>query len=329
MGEPIEFWSADQITNEFGPNGLTTYVHEIGRISDDTQMTLFTAEGLLRAQVRAASKGVCHPPTVVQHAYIRWLDTQGERSESPFFRPDEFDGLLFEVPELRVRRAPGNTCLSALRSGEAGTMERPINNSKGCGTVMRTAPVGLSGVNDPFQTGCEIGALTHGHPSGYLSAGFLSSVIRLLVWEESALPVAVESSLEELSENSESRECLGAIQKAVTLAAEGQPDSSKVASLGQGWIAEEALSIALYCALAAETFAEGVLLAVNHGGDSDSTGAIAGNLLGAIHGYNAIPSDWVLRLELANLIDEVALDLYGASLEDFNAEEMWNRYPGW
>ena len=194
---------------------------------------------------------------------------------------------------------------------------------------MRTAPVGLSGVNDPFQTGCEIGALTHGHPSGYLSAGFLSSVIRLLVWEESALPVAVESSLEELSENSESRECLGAIQKAVTLAAEGQPDSSKVASLGQGWIAEEALSIALYCALAAETFAEGVLLAVNHGGDSDSTGAIAGNLLGAIHGYNAIPSDWVLRLELANLIDEVALDLYGASLEDFNAEEMWNRYPGW
>ena len=86
LGAEIEFWSLERIRARF-PRGLTElppHDGRAGRITDDTQMTLFTAEGLLRADVRWNHKGICHPPSVLHHAYIRWLHTQGERSESPF-----------------------------------------------------------------------------------------------------------------------------------------------------------------------------------------------------------------------------------------------------
>lgn len=102
-----------------------------GSITDDTQMTLFTAEGLLRASVRGALKGICHGPTVVHHAYARWLHTQGE--ECPKWSGMALDGWLITVSEMHARRAPGATCLAALRSGKMGTISSPLNESKGCG----------------------------------------------------------------------------------------------------------------------------------------------------------------------------------------------------
>ena len=79
--------------------------------------------------------------------------------------------------------------------------------------------------------------------------------------------------------------------------------------LGQGWVAEEALAIAIYCALRGKSFEESVVLAVNITGDSDSTGSITGNLLGAIHGVEAIPQRWLESLELRKAITEMADDL--------------------
>ena len=73
-----------------------------GAITDDTQMTLFTAEGVIRAAVRYACKGICHPPSVVHHALLRWLVTQGER---PRLAVDT-SGLVADR-RLHRRRAPG------------------------------------------------------------------------------------------------------------------------------------------------------------------------------------------------------------------------------
>ena len=88
-----------------------------------------------------------------------------------------------------------------------------------------------------------------------------------------------------------------------------------IAELGEGWIAEEALAIGVYCALVASDFREAVTLAVNHDGDSDSTGSITGNLIGAMLGVEAIPDSWLHELELADVIREIADDLL--------------EYPGW
>ena len=73
---------------------------------------------------------------------------------------------------------------------------------------------------------------------------------------------------------------------------------------GGGWTGEKALAIALFCALSfPDDLRAGVLAAVNHGGDSDTTGAIAGNILGARLGKGAIPREWVAGLDMADLVE--------------------------
>jgi ADP-ribosylglycohydrolase len=90
-------------------------------------------------------------------------------------------------------------------------------------------------------------------------------------------------------------------------------------------VAEEALAIGVYCALTAPGFRSGVLLAVNHGGDSDSTGAICGNLLGASLGAGAIDADLLDGLEGRDVITQVADDLYDTFAD--GQEPSGQRYP--
>jgi ADP-ribosylglycohydrolase len=327
------YWEVPLATRWARPAGIADYDLAYGRrgaITDDTQMTLFTAEGVLRADVRWRHKGICHPATVLHHAYIRWLHTQGERSSSQFSK-DKMDGWLIDVEGLHERRAPGNTCLSALRGARMGTIEQPLNDSKGCGGVMRVAPIGLWARNEgaAFTIGCEAAAITHGHPSGYYSAGCFAVIIQNLAAGRT-LPDAIESALRILDDarNRNHEECSAAIRQAVALYRDADvPRRPEVVErMGGGWVGEQALAISLYCSLASQDdFARGVLLAVNHSGDCDSTGAITGNLLGLMLGRDAIPVNWLDGLELRAEIETVASDL-NRGFEESDA--WWTRYPG-
>ena len=134
LGAPVEFMKRSEILLNFGKRGITEFAPAYGRIgaiTDDTQMTLFTLEGLMRAKVRADSRGICHPPSVIDAAYQRWLATQeGERPS------EELSGWLVQQPQLWSRRAPGLTCLSALseKGGRFGLEAK--NQSKGAGCIM-------------------------------------------------------------------------------------------------------------------------------------------------------------------------------------------------
>jgi ADP-ribosylglycohydrolase len=345
MGAPVEFMKRAEILRRFGPKGITSYAPAyggLGRITDDTQMTLFTAEGLIRAWVRGCFRGITSYSSVTAHAYLRWLETQGERPTCDInFGTDE-TGWLFQQRQLHNRRAPGNTCLSALR--EMKSLGEPArNDSKGCGGVMRMAPVGLFGwrlrqqetPRDAFRRGAELAALTHGHPTGALTAGVLAVLI-LALTDGASLPDALAASKAILRLEPRHDETLRAIEMAEELATSGLPHDQAIVRLGQGWIAEEALAISIYCALVARNFRHGVILAVNHDGDSDSTGSIVGNLLGARHGVKSIPAKWLAPLELRDVITELAEDLYAfrdwkigeySRNEDLN-QRIWRKYPG-
>jgi ADP-ribosylglycohydrolase len=127
-----------------------------------------------------------------------------------------------------------------------------------------------------------------------------------------------------------------AVGAAAALAERGdEPTAELVESLGAGWVGEEALAISLYCALSARNFEHGVLLAVNHSGDSDSPGAITGNILGAALGVDSIPERWLAVLELRGVIEQIAADL-DRHHERFDSDDIWSttspdwdRYPGW
>ncbi|EHP42635.1 hypothetical protein OR16_13319 [Cupriavidus basilensis OR16] len=345
LGAPVEFLSLAEIRERFGTDGITGYAPAyggVGTITDDTQMTLFTAEGLLRAWVGGAGRGDGSVPGVVSRAYLRWLLTQGIQ---PAFHRDVLSdkpGWLYQQAALHSRRAPGHTCLSALeamlRLGEPAR-----NDSKGCGGVMRVAPAGLFAwrragrgwPQDAFDLGMELAALTHGHPSGSLTGGVLAVLIGALAGG-AALPDALSSAKACLSAWPHHEETLLAILHAQALADSGVAFDDAIARLGEGWVAEEALAISVYCALVARDFRHGVVLAVNHDGDSDSTGAITGNLLGALLGVEAIPPEWLAPLELRDVIAELADDLSvfpewdvgGEAADEALAQRIGTKYPG-
>jgi len=240
----------------------------------------------------------------IRVSYLAWLHTQRPSAE----RPE--DSPLLDHAVLHSCRAPGNTCLSALQAGGDGSPEHRVNRSKGCGGVMRVAPIAAL-PDHWFQVGARAAALTHGHPSGYLSAGALAHVLGECVRGVS-LADAVERARAVLVTWEDHEETSRAIDSALTLAQSGDVTPEALETLGGGWVGEEALAIGLCCALVAPDVCTGLLLAVNHSGDSDSTGSIAGNLLGAIHGRDALPEDLVDQLEARDLIERIAHELADA-----------------
>ena len=335
LGAAIEFDSIEEIRRRHGREGVRGYVEAYGRpgaITDDTQMTLFTMEGLIRASVRWRGRGVCHPASVVRNAYLRWLSTQQTYGVAGVDESVLTSGWLVHERGLHSRRAPGNTCLSGLASGRFGTPTEPLNHSKGCGGVMRVAPVGMVLAWSPekaFDEACAYAALSHGHPTGWLAAGALAFLVRRIVDGE-GLADACHAALESLRGRDHHEETSRAIEAALDLARTGEPTSEKVEKLGGAWVGDEALAIAIYAALTARDLRSGLLVAVNHSGDSDSTGAIAGNLLGALQGIGAVPDDLLAELELRPVITALAEDF----VSEFSGERDddppgWaERYPG-
>jgi ADP-ribosylglycohydrolase len=322
LGAGIEFLSLDRIRERFGPAGVTGYVRAYGRrgaITDDTQMTLFTADGLIRAQQRVLAGGTPDLASELWHAYQRWLSTQEAAVSVPYGEA----GWLLGEAFLHASRSPGGTCLRALEDGRPGSALAPVNDSKGCGGVMRVAPAGLAAA-DPFTAGSQAAALTHGHPSGYLAAGALALMIAEITVGHD-LPQAVDAALGRLAGHPGGGEVARALNAAVAAARERPALPATVASLGQGWVAEEALGIAAYCALAGDDFRSAVLLAVNHDGDSDSTGAICGNLVGAALGAEGIDPVFTGDLEGRDVIVQAADDLYEVFIE--RRRIAGDRYP--
>jgi ADP-ribosylglycohydrolase len=343
LGAGIEFLTIGQIRSAHGPDGVAGYVTAYGRtgaITDDTQMTMFTLEGLIRQSVRERQRGGggARPPLVVRHAYLRWLHTQGYAWPPP--GPPDIDdgapdGWLADVEGLYRVRAPGSTCTMALDSGVLGTVDEPINNSKGCGGVMRAAPAGFLGIpgRDRFHLGCEVAALTHGHPSGFLTAGFLACTVGALV-DGASLDDALAESEAILRLWDHHEETLAAVAAGRLAGSRGLPTPEEMDDLGAGWVAEEALGMAITCASAPADFRAAMLAAVNHSGDSDSVGSITGNLLGAQHGVGVIPDQWRADLELGDEIEllghDAAQEFRGDLLDEGDATDEWSqRYPGW
>ncbi len=335
-GAPVEFLEWPEIQQRFGLLGiqdLQPAYGKLGSVTDDTQMMLFTAEGLLRANIREHLNGISHIPSIIHNAYMRWLLTQNVPTNQ-HIATTVADGWLCEDRRLWARRAPGTTCLRALQCAKQ-LGEMADNNSKGCGGVMRVAPCAF--MPHPFTLAAQAAHLTHGHPSGYLAAGIFADILARL-WQSPSLSLttATRNSLHEHRDKAGMHETYNILQKVLQLHDEGIKPSSEFieTQIGGGWIAEEALAIGLWCALSATDFTDGVCKAVNHSGDSDSTGLIAGHFLGLLLGAQALPNEWLAHLEVRDSIQQIATDLclvpyQTSSNKSTEGSVLWQRYPGW
>lgn len=343
LGYPVEFLFEQVIFQKYGPKGIQTLEQactpgQAAMISDDTQMALFAANAWVYRKSHWELMGHVSFSDAAWLAYGEWLGTQGDTSRMAQGAPKMW---IYRDRRLHALRAPGNTCLNVIRhSKNGGTMEKPINNSKGCGTVMRAAPYGLMMRDDPQELiqrhvvhmAATDAALTHGHPLAWGSSGWLAGCVFEAVREYMNYQcledcIRMVNLPKEMDPDGTLKDL---IDKAVMLAGrESVPDLEAIHALGEGWVAEEALAIAVFCAVRYQNnFAEAIRAAVNHKGDSDSTGAICGNILGAWLGKEAVERAFDLeKLELRDVVETMARDLYRTRfrLPDPGEDVEWDR----
>lgn len=288
VGFVVEFVQLPKIIKQYGPNGLTLdLIHPEATltVSDDTQMTLFSLEALhIEANRYQYLK-----------SYKDWYYTQGDTLNAL-----GYSDLSMKHSSLWHQRAPGMTCLSALRQAEPRPV--PINDSKGCGAIMRTAPFGFMATFAEAWLHAKVQSrLTHGHPSGYLSSCVFSGLIQLIDGHGFSLDESMSVCVEHLKEEPMHEETLNAVYMAQDIAAATGGDTySDIRRLGEGWVGEEALAIALYSVLVATSFEEVIRISINHSGDSDSTGSLAAQLYVALHGLPEKYQQWEQRLDVAD-----------------------------
>ena len=342
LGYAVEFLNIEQIREQYGEKGLTDMQLEDGCavVSDDTQMTLFTANGILAAETNKRLLG--DERTLERHLHNAYMDWHRTQRFGPK-KGRDVTSWIYNVPQMHSVRAPGGTCLRSLSTGIMGTMEYPINTSKGCGGVMRCAPIALffDRAHYPIETvdlyGAKSAALTHGHQLGFLSAAAAVHIINQCVYGDfsgdSALFDIAEDCIyamkTEFASFAKVQQLNALLARAIELAKSDEASPAAIARIGEGWVAEEAVAISLYCALKYQNDFRGALVAaVNHSGDSDSTGSITGNILGAYLGYDMIPASFLEHLELSDVIRVICEDLYAICATEGNDvcySEKWQK----
>lgn len=320
LGFPIEFMKENYIWEKYGPKGIQTLAQagHPALISDDTQMTLFAANAIVCTNQQGGDLG-----ENLWTAYREWLGTQGEKERMD--DPEHPKMWVYRDLRMHALRAPGNSCLNAIRhSPNGGTPKEPVNNSKGCGTVMRAAPFGLAvsaetnwgdGPGVVHEMAVCDAALTHGHKLAWASSGMLAQIIYYIVQKYPEHGYQLEQIIPHIGIFPDDDTAYKLLVRAVQLAKDpAVSDLDGIHALGEGWVAEEALAIAVFCAVRYQNdFAAAIRAAVNHKGDSDSTGAICGNILGAWLGKEAVEAAFDLNnLELRDVIEQMAEELFEA-----------------
>lgn len=277
LGYPAEFRSRAELLRAFPPRGIEDFVptgsHPRGTFSDDTQMTVALARGLLAARKR----------------------------------PEEFDQVMQAIAAEFVRwsqspendRAPGNTCMAACRNLAHGFAwrEAGVKNSKGCGSAMRVAPIGLlyRDLDLVAHVARLSSVITHGHDAAIEGAAAAAIAVRMALDQATPEKIYEEIMRRCADRSADFKACFEKIPGLIDRPVE---EVLSKRGLGEGWVAEEAVAGAMWCFFRSpDDYRSAILLAVNTDGDSDSLAAIAGSILGARLGLEAIPAEWARDIE--------------------------------
>ena len=354
FGFPVEYLKLSEIVERYGRRGIEKpEAGPNGRaiVSDDTQLTLFTMDGLTTGMVRVRMHRTDSPAEVyIDRAYLDWYATQHPRM--PYSRPFT---AIYSDRRLRAQRAPGRTCMSSLAVqfqnpkdprdefdvGQRGTIEKPISTGKTCGALMRTAPIGLMLNGDNYNVQADsvaavasrAAAITHGAVMGWLPAALFAEIISRETYRRPADP-----TLERLMNNAlyqielqfrgtkDLELFIALIEKAIRLGCDRtQKVGACLKELGDGWNADSAIANAIFLSLRFENnYYRAMHAAVNRTGDSDTVGSVTGNILGAWLGYEEISDQLDTKygtehylennLEMYDLITETVQRAYRVAL---------------
>jgi len=298
FGSDLEMMTMDEIRSQYGEQGKQE-LNPGDAITDDTQMTLFTLEGLALSQGKSMDERV----QIMYESYLRWFNTQ--------YGPGAIDekiahvGELWMIDDLYIMRAPGHACIDSLRSGCMGTLDKQYNDSLGNGTVMRSAPFGFLINETPeyvFELSMRCAAITHGHREAQIAAGIFSLIVYFLLRDDMELFNA------EIQALSVYEGCINKIDighkrsgQTHTCVMDGRRCAKQFEVFGShvfphqrfwneiehNWLAPQALGFALCNALSycSNDLPKIMQHTANIEKDSDTVASITGNLCGAMAGY--------------------------------------------
>ena len=300
IGYPAEFRRRAQILAEIGNEGIHDFIalkdprfsrpfftgpdHPPGTFTDDTQMSIAVAESLLSADGADLDE-------IMEEMSRRFVAWAGSSDNN---------------------RAPGGACMQGCENLFRGVpwREAGVPDSKGCGSAMRVAPIGL--LYDDLDRVAEVARastlLTHGHPAALDAAAAAALMVAIAL--QNGTP-------QQMYEEIEKRCCDSSVDFAATWrkipAMLTLPPEQVLTEnvLGEGWVGEEAVASALYCCWRSpDDYPTAVLTAINTDGDSDSIGAITGSVMGARLGIIAIPAKWREGVESSSYLHDLGRRLW-------------------
>ena len=283
MGAPAEFMTLGQIKRVYGDRGIRD-LPDLAVYTDDTQMSIAIAEAL----IEAGHKDIETLMERVKEEFIKW-----------YHAPD--------TPS----RAPGKTCLTGVANMEKGIhwTRSGLPESKGCGSAMRSAPVGYYYQHNPEKlkgVAHITGICTHRHPTADAACIGAAYLVKLAL--DGVEPSRMIGKLLNFTHgiSDEWKEAIEKVDKCL----DWEDEEKALSFLGEGWVGEEAVALALYCFLRyPDSYEKCVLRAANTNGDSDSIACIAGAISGAYLGVKAIPKDWIERIENKDYLIDLGIRL--------------------
>ncbi|MGB1289312.1 MAG: ADP-ribosylglycohydrolase family protein, partial [Aggregatilineales bacterium] len=268
------------IKSQYGEQGIQK-PPDLALYTDDTQMTIALTEGLLDAGLSAS---LDEQMNAIGKRFVTWA-----------LSPEN-------------NRAPGRTCMNGSLAFGNGVSwrESGVEYSKGCGSAMRVATIGYLYQHDEAklrEVAHYSGIITHGHKTAIAASIGAAYLVKLAL---DGVPVSEYMTRVMQFCAGISDEFDNAILRVGHVLGWGSEEKA-LTHLGEGWIAEEAVALSLYCVLKyPDDYVACVRRGANTDGDSDSIACIAGGILGARLGMSTIPDDWIERCENRDYLSELA-----------------------
>ena len=339
MGYTVDERTLAEIREDYGPNGLLGYdlVNGYADVTSYTQLAAFTCNGLLLGLTRGQMQGKMAPFV----RYIGLSHREWAASQRPWGRPERTFCWLIRRKEMCRRHCMDTWMLDTLSRDRLGTPEEPVNHFASPGSITAAAVVGL--FFDPEtmdqgeidRLGAEAVALTHGSPLAFLPGALLAHLVsRTLRDTRSSIKELAEQAMEAFSEQfsreyGQTDEVCALVRQAMALAEDEKTAPVDAMERLRCENGAQVLAGAVYACLAGrEDFDSSMIIAVNHSGRSAAVGAITGAILGARLGEEALPEFYLECLEPADILRELADDLYqGCPMEmnDIFYDDDWDR----
>ncbi len=331
MGYTVDSRLWPEIQEDYGPNGLLGYdlVNGYADVTSYTQLAAFTCNGLLFGLTRGQVQGKMAP----FYRYIALSHKEWSYSQRSWNRPDQTHCWLLQHSEFCRRHCMDNRMLDILDRDQFGTLEEPKNSFSQPGSLTSAVGVGLFfhrhriRLTEINRLGAEAVALTHGSPTAFLTGAMVAHIINCILRKPDApLKAVFVHAMKDIREEfghqySQAYEICNLMRNAMTYAGSRNVRPVEVMDkMLKCHSSAEVLAGAVYASLACDgDFDRAMILAVNHSGRSAAVGALTGAILGARLGEDALPAFYMECLEPAELLKELADDLYhGCTMEKGN-----------